>query len=315
MEESTLHVHADDGTLLFVRRWRPEGQVRAVLQLVHGKSEHSGRYGRLAGRLCDSGIEVWADDHRGHGMTADATVNGSDRGGLLGHCADRDGFFRVVRDLELLGGRIAEEHPGKPLFLLGHSWGSFLAQACMESFGSRFAGAVLSGSRGPGGPEIAIGSRIAAAVALLRGRRRFSPLVFALADGPYNRAFQPARTDFDWLTRDESEVDAYMSDPLCGFSCSASFYRDLAAGLAAVHRPEAMDRIPTGLPVFIFSGSADPVGNMGASPTALVEAYRSRGISDLEFVLYPEGRHEMLNETNREEVTRNLLSWIERHLA
>jgi alpha-beta hydrolase superfamily lysophospholipase len=134
-----------------------------------------------------------------------------------------------------------------------------------------------------------------------------------MADGPYNRPFRPNRTPFDWLSRDEAEVDAFFGDPRCGKLCSTGFYRDLVSGLCRIHRPKAMSEIKKDLPVYIFSGSADAVGDMGASPTALVNAYRSLGIKDLEFVLYPGARHETLNETNREEVTDNFVSWIKRH--
>jgi alpha-beta hydrolase superfamily lysophospholipase len=315
MNESSILIDADDGAKLFVRIWKPAGETRAVLQIAHGMAEHSARYARLAEKLVAVGIEVWADDHRGHGHTADAALNGEDRGGLHGHCADKDGFFRVVRDLELVSDKIAKAHPEKPLFLLGHSWGSFLAQAYIERSASRLAGCILSGTRGPGGPELAIGSSIAALVAKLGSPRRYSPLLRNLADGPYNTPFKPNRTDFDWISRDEAEVDAYVADPLCGFRCSSGFYRDLTAGLVSIHRADAIARIPAELPIFVFAGSADPVGNRGASPTALVEAYRAHGVRDLEFVLYPQGRHEMLNETNRDEVSAKVLAWLERRIT
>jgi alpha-beta hydrolase superfamily lysophospholipase len=315
MNESSLLIDADDGAKLFVRVWRPSGDVRAVLQIVHGMAEHSARYGRLAEKLVALGIEVWADDHRGHGHTADEALNDKGRGGLLGHCADHDGFPRVIRDLELIGETIAQAHPEAPLFLLGHSWGSFLAQAAIERSGERFAGCILSGTRGPAGPEIGVGAVMARLIAAIGGRRRYSPLLHALADGSYNTPFKPNRTEFDWISRDEAEVDAYIADPLCGFRCSAAFYRDLTRVLATIHRADEMARIPTALPIFVFAGSADPVGNMGLSPAALVEAYRTLGIRDLEFVLYPQGRHEMLNETNRDEVSAKLVAWLERRIA
>jgi alpha-beta hydrolase superfamily lysophospholipase len=134
-----------------------------------------------------------------------------------------------------------------------------------------------------------------------------------LADGQYNKPFRPNRTQFDWLSRNNEEVDKYISDPLSGYLCSLGFYRDLAKLLVSIHKEERMERINRNLPLYVFSGSADPVGNMGLSPTALVKAYRKLGINDLEFVLYPGARHETLNEVNREEVIDNLLSWINKH--
>jgi alpha-beta hydrolase superfamily lysophospholipase len=311
----------DDGTQLFVRRWSPPsageegGSPRAVLHIIHGMAEHSLRYRRLARRLSGAGIEVWAADQRGHGRTADLSVNDPGRGGLGGHCADRDGGSRVTADIEALNRLIRGERPGIPLFLLGHSWGSFIAQNYLENYGG-VDGCILSGSRGPGGGlRVSLGAPFMVLLTALGGSRRVSRLARSMADGTYNRFFRPNRTLFDWLSRDEGEVDAYISDPFAGQLCSAGFYRDLAGLLNRIHRPLFMENIRRDLPVYIFSGSADPVGEMGKSPTALVEAYRSLGIRDLEFVLYPEARHEPLNETNRDEVTENLLAWIVRHTA
>lgn len=314
MKETTFLLEAEDGAKIHVRRWSPDGDVLAVVQLVHGMAEHSARYARLASLLCGAGVEVLADDHRGHGLTADPAVNDPGKGGKLGHCADRNGFERVVLDLFLLTDRIHRERHGKPLFLLGHSWGSFLAQSYIERDATRLSGCILSGTRGKGGAEVALGSAVAAAIAAVGGARRHSRLVWSLADGPYNKAFAPNRTPFDWLSRDEAEVDAYVADPLCGVPCSVGFYRDLTRGLSSIHRKEAMARIPKELPVFVFAGSADPVGSMGASPSRLVEDYRALGLRDLEFVLYPEARHETLNETNRDEVSAAVLEWIRKRL-
>jgi alpha-beta hydrolase superfamily lysophospholipase len=310
----------DDGTKLFLRRWKPDSP-EAVVHIVHGMAEHGLRYTRLAEKLCQRGIEVWAADQRGHGKTADLSVNGAGSGGAPGHCADNDGFERVTADVRLVNREIRACYPELPFFLLGHSWGSFIAQNYIEIFAGDLAsagkkplaGCILSGSRGPGGFKIRAGIPLMALIALLCGQRRASPIARSVADGPYNKPVRPNRTSFDWISRDEKEVDAYVSDPCSGNLCSAGFYRDLIRGLYRIHRPEAMARIDTTLPVYVFSGSADPVGDMGESPTALVNAYRSLGVKDLEFVLYPDARHETLNETNREEVMDNLLSWIQRH--
>ncbi|WP_010253645.1 alpha/beta hydrolase [Treponema primitia] len=303
-------VTSDDGARLFLRRWVPQGPARAVLLIVHGMAEHSLRYEPLALRLAGAGFEVWAADARGHGMTADRTVNDPGNGGLLGHCADRNGFFRVVADINILVDAVKEAHPKLPLYILGHSWGSFLTQAYIEAHGDRLAGCLLSGTRGPDGLKITLGAPLMGLIAMLRGSRRPSRLSVALADGAYNKPFRPNRTPYDWLSRDDKQNDAFAVDPLCGNTCSSGFYRDLIQALGAIHRPQAMERIPRTLPIYIFSGSADPVGDMGKSPTALINAYRSMGIHDLEFVLYPDARHELLNETNREEVMGNILRWL-----
>jgi alpha-beta hydrolase superfamily lysophospholipase len=309
-------------------------------------TEHSLRYRRLAERLCGQGFEVWAADMRGHGKTADPSVNGKGSGGLLGHTADRDGFFRAVGDIELLTRHISktvnsgthsagsrrdegsplvystESHRDEgspldiPLFILGHSWGSFLVQGYIETRDGSvpLSGCILSGTRGPGGAAVTLGVPFLALLAFFKGRRRPSKIAFALSMGSYNKPFKPNRTPVDWLSRDEGEVDAFLADPLCSQPCSSGFYRDMIGGLAAIHRKKAIARIDPALPVYVFCGSADPVGEMGGSPAKLVNAYRSLGIKDLEFVIYPDARHEPLNETNREEVMEDLQSWLLRHL-
>jgi alpha-beta hydrolase superfamily lysophospholipase len=320
MLQRDIWFESDDGTRLFLRRWLPgddgSGKPVAVVHIAHGMAEYAGRYGSLARKLAGAGIEVWAADQRGHGKTADLNVNGPGRGGLPGHCADGDGFERVTADIRLINGEIRKTRPGLPLFLLGHSWGSFIAQNYIEQYdknGGRIDGCVLSGTRGPGGFKIKAGDLLMTALAALWGQRRGSPLARAVADGPYSGPFRPNRTSFDWLSRDEAAVDAFVNDPRCGNLCSSGFYRDMVRGLFRIHRSEALARIRRDLPVYLFSGSADPVGDMGESPTALVNVYRSLGLEDIEFVLYPDARHETLNETNREEVMDNLVSWILRH--
>ena len=306
---------SNDGTKLFIWRWTPDSLPRAVVHIAHGMAEHGKRYARLAEKLCTAGIEVWAADQRGHGKTADSSINSPDKGGLLGHCADKDTFGRVTEDINLINREIRKTRPGIPLFLLGHSWGSFIAQNYIESASREpIDGCILSGTRGPDGFKMKAGKPFMALLAFICGSHNGSPLARAIADGPYNRPFRPNRTSFDWISRDEAEVDAYNADPCSGNLCSTGFYRDLISGLCQIHRPNALALIRQDLPIFIICGSADPVGDMGASPTALVNAYRSLGIKDLELVLYPGARHELLNETNREEVMENLLSWICRHI-
>ncbi|MDR2159664.1 MAG: lysophospholipase [Treponema sp.] len=309
--------HCGDGVRLYLHRWElPAGNrgagPLAVLHIVHGMAEHSLRYERLARRCTEKGVEVWAADLRGHGRTADPAINDPGRGGMPGHCGDGDGFALVTGDVEAINRRIRQERPGVPLLLMGHSWGSFIVQYQAERYGNA-DGLILSGTRGPGGGIVAFGAGFFALIARILGPRRELAQARKAALGFCNRPFRPARTPFDWLSRDEREVDNFMADPFCFLSYSAGFCRDMLRGLKTIHHAEAMERIPRDLPAYIFAGSADPVGDMGMSPTALVNAYRSMGMEDLEFVLYPEARHEMLNETHREEVTDNLLSWILRH--
>jgi alpha-beta hydrolase superfamily lysophospholipase len=312
LDESYFESH--DGTKLFLYRWKTEQESKAVLHIVHGMAEYAKRYERLAEKLTSAGIEVWAADQRGHGKTADLKINSPSKGGILGHCADGYSFALVTRDIYALNKEIRKKR-NAPVFLLGHSWGSFIVQNYMEVYSSDLAvnGCILSGTKGPGDIMIKPGIPFLSMLAVLRGQRKGSCIAHAMGDGQYNKPFKPNRTAFDWLSRDDEEVDKYINDPLCGFLCSSGFYRDLTKILYNIHHNDAMARIKQNLPVYVFSGSADPVGNMSAGPTALVNAYRNLGINDLEFVLYPGARHETLNETNREEVMDNLLSWINKH--
>jgi len=314
MVQKETFFESHDGTKLFLYRWSPEGQIKAVLHILHGMAEHAFRYRRLAEKLTAAGIEVWAADQRGHGKTADLSVNAPDKGGVLGHCADGNSFIPVTNDIYAINQEIRKT-VNKPLFLLGHSWGSFITQNYMEEYpaDSNVNGYILSGSKGPGDFMVKAGIPAMTILAALKGQRKGSRVARAMADGAYSKAFKTSRTLFDWLSRDEKEVDKYINDPLCGMLCSTGFYRELAKGLNKIHNPKEMEKINRSLPVYVFSGSADPVGDMGKSPTALVNIYRNLGVSDLEFVLYPGARHEALNETNREEVIENLLSWINKH--
>jgi alpha-beta hydrolase superfamily lysophospholipase len=314
MLQDENYFESHDGAKLNLYRWSPEQGSRAVLHIVHGMAEHAFRYRRLAEKLTQSGIEVWAADQRGHGKTANPDVNDPGKGGLLGHCGDNNSIACVTADVHALNKLIRKRVPNVPLFLLGHSWGSFIVQNYIEySDDLIINGCILSGTKGPGGLMITAGVPLMIVAAALKGQRNGSRFALSLADGAYNKPFKPNRTPFDWLSRDEQEVDKYVNDPLCGFLCSSGFYRDLVKLLYNIHRQDALARIKLSLPVYVFSGSADPVGEMSKSPTALVEAYRKLGINDCEFVLYPGARHETLNETNREEVMDNLLSWINKH--
>lgn len=314
MVQNETRFESHDGTRLFLYHWTADERPRAVLHVVHGMAEHAPRYLRLAEKLAPEGIDVWAADQRGHGKTADLSVNDPGKGGLLGHCADKNSFELVTKDIHALNGEIRKK-TSAPIFLLGHSWGSFIVQNYIEKYSGEKAisGCILSGAKGPGDFKIKAGLPFLTILAALRGKREGSKIARAISDGQYNKPFKPNRSRFDWISRDEREVDKYVADPLCGFLCSSGFYRDIAGILNRVHRPDALSKIDKGLPVYIFSGSADPVGGMGSGVTSLVNAYRNLGISDLEFTLYPGARHETLNEINREEVFDSLLSWINKH--
>ena len=309
-----------------MRRWKKkpaEGTLDsettplAVLHIIHGKGEHSLRYERLAEKLVSAGIEVWVPDQRGRGKTADLEINDAGSGGLAGHCADKDCFNLISSDVHEINQEIKKIYNDVPIFLLGHSSGSFTAQNYIQEYSQKsiINGCILSGISGPGGFKTRFLTFIMPFLTLLFGARTRPRVVRNKMAGTYNKYFKPNRTNFDWLNRDETQVDSYINDPVRVRYCSFSFYRDFSRGLQKIHRQKEIAKININLPIYIISGSVDAVGFMGIGPTRVVDDYRSHGIKDLEFVLYPGARHEILNETNRDEVIGNLVSWMERHLG
>lgn len=301
MRASTFTLDTQAGVSLFVYRWLPDGPAKAAVQVAHGLAEHAARYARLAGALCAAGYAVYANDHRGHGRTAGKPAE-------LGVFAERDGWNQCVEDLWRLTARIAADHPGLPIVLLGHSMGSFMVQQFITEHGEALAGAVLSASNGKPPPIAPIALLLAHLERLQAGPRGRSAVMRALFFGAFNKPFRPARTAFDWLSRDEAEVDKYVADPLCGFEPTIGLYVDLLRALAEVARPARQARIPKGLPVYVFHGSRDPVA---INIEQLLDAYRKAGLRNVTYNAYADGRHECLNDVNRDEVTRDLIAWLD----
>ncbi|MDF8263615.1 alpha/beta hydrolase [Luteipulveratus flavus] len=307
MRADTFTLESHDGTSLHVHRWLPDGEPSAIVQLAHGMAEHAARYERFAQALTDAGYAVYAEDHRGHGRTSE--------GADTGYLADSDGWGTVVEDLFALTERACSEHPGLSVVLFGHSMGSFLARSYAMRHGDELAGLVLCGTATDPGLLGKVGKAVASVEARVRGRRHPSDLMNKLTFGQYNAAFKPTRTDFDWLSRDEAEVDTYIADPRCGEVFTSAFYVDLLGGLAEISSDRDVARIPSGLPVLVISGDQDPVGGKGAKGVKAVAAQlRSAGVQDVILTLYPGARHELLNETNRDEVTADVLTWIAKTL-
>lgn len=302
MREKTFSLKASDGKSVFCRTWHGEKPAKAVVQISHGMQEHSARYEGLARKLVDAGYVVYANDHRGHGRTVDDPS-------ALGHLGS-GGWRRVEADLKELSDLAALEHPGLPLILLGHSWGSFIAQAYAQDHGQGLRGLVLSGTNGRA-PGLKAGVWLSKATVAIRGGNREASLLFTLSNGRFNKGFGPDRMGSEWLSRDPQVVQAFNADPLCGVPVPNSFYADMLELLATVWSPKRELCIPKSLPVYMFSGTEDPVGDRSRGVMALIQRYKALGLTDLEYRFYLGARHETLNETNRDEVHRDLIRWID----
>jgi len=300
MPGSEFELRTDDGQSLLARRWLPEGRPRAVVQIAHGLSEHGARYARLAAALNAAGYAVYTNDHRGHGPKA-APAD-------LGHFADDGGWGKVVGDFWTMNRLIAKEQPGVRIIFLGHSLGSFLGQDFVAEHSDALAGAAYSGSSGKPPAIATLGRLIARAERLRLGKRGKSQLLGQMWFGAYNKPFAPARTEFDWLSRDEKDVDAYVADPCCGFPFTTQLAIDVLDALPSLSSPQSLARIRRDLPIYVFSGERDPVG---ANIQGLIDALKGAGFTRLTTRIYPGARHETLNETNREEVTRDLIAWLD----
>jgi alpha-beta hydrolase superfamily lysophospholipase len=290
MESPTRFTYpAKDGAEIVGYRWDPAGRPRGVVQLTHGMGEHVQRYDALARALTGRGLVVYGQDHRGHG----ATARHADELGQLGP----DGWTQLVGDIDLLVSRIRDEQPGLPLVLLAHSMGSFAVQQYLLDHSDRVDAVVLTGTTALDQLEPALDLD--------------KPIDLAA----FNAAFQPARTEFDWLSRDEAIVDAYIADPRCGFGIDVDAGQDMFAGARRMADPGQVTAIRPDLPLYIAAGELDPVNANLALLHVLVDRYRAAGLTDVTVRTYPGARHEILNETNRDEVVARILDWIDQVLG
>jgi alpha-beta hydrolase superfamily lysophospholipase len=301
---STFTLTTADGIDLFVYCWLPAGQPKAVIQIAHGLAEHAARYARLAAALNSAGYAVYANDHRGHGRTAKSTED-------LGFFAERAGWRKCVDNLWRVNRHVAAAHPGLPIVLLGHSMGATLAEQFMGDHGDALAGVVLSGANGKPTALAKVGSALTRAERARLGARGKSKLVQSLTFDAFNKKFAPARTAFDWLSRDPAEVDKYVADPLCGFPATVQLWLDLLEGWAAVSRPAHRSRVPKALPLYLIAGGRDPVSDNTRQLEPWIAEYRAAGLLNLTQQFYSEARHELFNETNRDEVTADLIVWLD----
>ena len=305
---SNFKFRSSDGLDIYVYKWLSQNEeIKGVVQIAHGMAENAPRYERFANFLNDRGYIVYANDHRGHGKTAGSIEE-------LGYLADENGFDFLVEDMHDLSLIIKEDYPNLPVFLFGHSMGSFSAQRYIMIYDRILDGLILSGSNGRQGNILKAGVLFSKFEIEKNGRKYKSQRLHNLVFGKYNNAFKPNRTSSDWLTRDDREVDKYIEDPYCGTVFTAGFFHDFLAGLLSIEDKKNFDLIPKDIPIYILSGDKDPVGNFGKGVKNLYNRYIELGLKDVEYKLYKDGRHEMLNEINREEVFEDIVKWLDSRL-
>ena len=294
-------------TNIYVRSFIPDGAPRGIVQIAHGIAEHSARYDSFASFLAEHGFAVYTNDHLGHGRSLNDESE-------LGFFADNGGWEMAVEDMRQLHDIAAGEFPGIPHFLFGHSMGSFLARTYIIYFRSGLDGVILSGT-GQQPKALVLGGKLLSSIEIKKNGGKFkSEMLNNIAFGKYNDGFDTPRTISDWISRDEAEVDKYIEDPLCGYIPSASLFHDMMCGIDFITKARNVQRMNKSLPVYFMSGDADPVGENGKGVLRAYKSFLAAGMKDVAVKLYHDGRHEMLNELNRDEVYRDILNWIEGEL-
>ena len=288
---------------IHARKCLPEGQPRAVVQIAHGIAEHIDRYDDFAAFLASNGFVVVGNDHLGHGKSIASPAE-------QGFFAEQDGWTHVVDDMEILHDKLRAEYPDLPYIFFGHSMGSFLTRTYLIRHPRKYDAAIISGTGHQGAPLVLAGNAAAGLMVKLKGPRADGQALNDMAFGSYCKKIPEPRTPFDWLSRDPASVDKYIADPLCGFVAKVSLYRDMMQGVKFITNQKNIDRMGKEQPIYFMSGEDDPVGDYGAGVEKAYKAFLHAGVKDVTIRLYPGGRHEMLNEINKEDVYKDILNWL-----
>ena len=303
MNKNNIHFQVSNDVHLSGRVWLPlqEAGTKGVVLIVHGMAEHIDRYDGFADFLTNNNYIVYGYNQRGHKESIKTYDD-------YGYISDNDGFKDFLSDLHEVFSGVKEKHPDLPMFMFGHSMGSFIQQRFAQTCGVKYDGMILSGSGLQSNIMLNIGKCISNRSVRKKGRRYRSKFLNDLVFKANNKVFKPNRTLYDWLNRDEEEVDKYVNDPYCGGEFTNSFYLDFFNGLLSITKN--FHTIPKSLPIYIISGSSDPVGNMGKSVIKLYNRFKKEQIENVSIKLYPEARHEILLETCKEEVWTDILKWL-----
>lgn len=307
MVKEELYFDSRDGkTKLHAVRYSPDDpkQVHCVLQIVHGMAEYVERYQEFAEFLTARGFVVTGDDHLGHGKSVE-------EGGKYGYFCEQDPATVVVRDVHRLKKMTEALYPDVPYVIMGHSMGSFITRNYMYRYGTGIEGAVIMGTGMQPIGTLRMAKAAAGIQKLFCGSGHVSRFIDKLAFGAYNKKIPDPQTGFDWLSRDHARVERYIADPLCGFTFTVNGFLTLFELVFRLYSKENLSRIPKGLPVFMVSGDADPVGDYGRGVKKAYDSLVAAGLENIKLKMYEGGRHELLNETNRDEIMQDIYDWIE----
>ena len=306
MVEEINYKSNDGKNFIHAVKWLPEGEPKYILQIAHGMAEHIMRYEDFAKFLNRHGFLVCGEDHLGHGKTA---ANKAD----LGYCAEKNGYQTVLKDMKKLQDTIKQDYPKLPYFLLGHSMGSFLCRGFIETYGETLDGAIVMGTGNQPKIALAFAKFLCRLIAIFKGWRHRSNSINNLAVGGYNKRFQPIVTGHEWLCRDDKQATRYQNDPYCGYVFTLNGFFNMFDLMSFIENKKNINNIPKNLPVFICAGEQDPVGDFGYAPKVVNKSYIKAGIKDVTLKLYPEDRHEILNEFDQDVVYDDILQWLIKH--
>ena len=292
---------------ILARICTPDKPPKAVVQIAHGIAEHISRYDSFMFFLAENGYVAVGNDHLGHGLSAENEDG-------LGIFDTQNGWTYAVDDMKALRDQVRQEFHDIPYIFFGHSMGSFLTRTYLIRYPDQYDAAILSGTGQQSPALINAGFFAANLLTLLRGPGADGKLLNDMAFGSYCKKIDNPRTPFDWLSTNEENVDRYIADPLCGFVAKCSMYRDMMGGLKFLTKQSNIDKMNKDAPIYFMSGAEDPVGDYGAGVEKAYRAFCDAGLHDVTMKLYPGGRHEMLNETNREEVMQDILAWLDQRV-
>lgn len=282
----------------------PDAEPRAIVQIIHGIAEYIDRYDEFMSFLADNGIIAVGTDHLGHGKSIESEEQ-------TGFFAYDNGWDYAVRDEEVLRLAMHENYPELPIIVFGHSMGSFMTRTLLIRYPDAFNAAIISGTGNQGAALVNGGLFMGNLVTGLKGAHHYSKFLNNLAFGSYNKIYENPKTEYDWLSRDEANVQKYIDDPLCGFIPSCSLFRDMMTGVKFITNKKNLTAMNKDMPVYFMSGNMDPVGECGKGVQKAYSNFLEAGMKDVSIKLYPGGRHEMLNEINKDEVYTDILAWLD----